>query len=56
VAKTGRHETVLASQIQTPNRTIDLRAPDGKPLWNLDQSRSPSAYGYGGYGEYGSSY
>jgi hypothetical protein len=45
VTKTGRHETVLASQIQTANRTLDLRTPDGKPLWTLDQSqpRSPSA-------------
>jgi hypothetical protein len=43
VAKTGHHETILASQIQTANRTLDLRTPDGKPLWNLEQSRSPSA-------------
>jgi len=45
VSKTGHHETVLASQIQTANRTLDLRTPDGKPLWNLDQGqpRSPSA-------------
>ncbi len=49
VAQTGRHETVVASQIQMPNRTLDLRTPDGRPLWNLDQYRSPSAYGYGGY-------
>jgi sporulation protein YlmC with PRC-barrel domain len=50
VAKTGHHETILASQIQTANRTLDLRSPDGKPLWNLDQSRSPSASR--SYGEY----
>jgi hypothetical protein len=43
VAKTGHHPTILASQIQTANRTLDLRTPDGKPLWNLNQSRSPSA-------------
>jgi sporulation protein YlmC with PRC-barrel domain len=43
VAKTGHRETILASQIQTANRTLDLRTPDGQPLWNLNQSRSPSA-------------
>jgi len=48
VAKTGRHETILASQIQIANRTLALRAPDGRPLWNLDQYRGPtSTRGYG---------
>jgi sporulation protein YlmC with PRC-barrel domain len=41
----GRHETLVASQIQTPNRVLDLRTPDGRPLWNLDQYRMPSASG-----------
>jgi len=50
VAKTGQQEILLASQIQTANRTINLRAPDGKPLWNLDQYRGPTsaARGYSG--------
>jgi sporulation protein YlmC with PRC-barrel domain len=56
VAKSGQHEAVLASRIQMANRTLDLRNPDGKPLWTLGQSRSPSAYGYGGYGENRGSY
>jgi len=47
VAQTGRHETIVASQIQMPDRTLALRAPDGRPLWNLDQYRAPaSARGY----------
>jgi sporulation protein YlmC with PRC-barrel domain len=41
----GRHETFVASQIQTPNRVLDLRTADGRPLWNLDQYRMPSASG-----------
>jgi len=50
VAQTGRHETIVASQIQTPDRTLALRAPDGRPLWNLDLYRAPTsarAYSYG---------
>ena len=43
VARTGRHEILLASQIQMANRTLNLRAPDGKPLWNLDQSKSSTS-------------
>ena len=44
MVKAGRHDIVLTSQIKTADRTLDLRAPDGKPLWNLDQYRSsPSA-------------
>jgi hypothetical protein len=47
VAKTGRHETIVASQIQVQNRSLALRAPDGRPLWNPDQYRAPaSARGY----------
>jgi hypothetical protein len=54
VAKTGRHEVLLASQIQTADRTLNLRAPDGKPLWNLDQYRGPTSAR--GNGEYRNSY
>jgi sporulation protein YlmC with PRC-barrel domain len=43
VVKTGQHEIVLASQIKMANRTLDLRAPDGRPLWNLDQYQSPTS-------------
>lgn len=50
VAKTGKHEILLASQIQTANRTVNLRAPDGKPLWNLDQYRS-STTASAGFGD-----
>ncbi len=50
VVKTEHHEILLASQIKTANRTLDLRAPDGKPLWNLDQYKSSTSAsrGYGG--------
>lgn len=50
VAKAGEHETILASQIKVADKTIALRAPDGKPLWNLDQyqgSASARGYSYG---------
>jgi sporulation protein YlmC with PRC-barrel domain len=41
------HEILLASQIQMGNRTLDLRAPDGRPLWTPAQSTVPStAQGY----------
>ncbi len=43
VVQTHHHPTILASQIQTANRTLDLRAPDGRPLWNLDQYRAPTS-------------
>jgi len=43
----GQHEGVLASQIRRANQTLDLRTPEGRPLWSMDQYRSPSAYGYG---------
>jgi sporulation protein YlmC with PRC-barrel domain len=42
-AKVGRHEVLVASQIQTADKTLNLRGKDGKPLWNLDQSKSPRA-------------
>jgi sporulation protein YlmC with PRC-barrel domain len=58
VAKTGRHETIVASRIQVADRTLALRAPDGRPLWPLDQYQGPtSARGYGEHrGEYRNSY
>jgi sporulation protein YlmC with PRC-barrel domain len=43
VAQTGKHETVVVSQIQTANRTIDLRTREGSPLWSRSPSGSPSA-------------
>jgi sporulation protein YlmC with PRC-barrel domain len=44
VAQRDRHETtIVASQIQTANRTLALRAPDGRPLWNLDQYQGPTS-------------
>ncbi len=47
MVKAKGHEILLASQIQTANRTLDLRAPDGRPLWTPEQSRMPStAQGY----------
>jgi len=54
VAQTGRHETIVASQIQVANRTLALRAPDGRPLWNMDQYRGPASARE--YREYRNSY
>jgi sporulation protein YlmC with PRC-barrel domain len=55
LVKSGQHEILLASRIQTANRTLNLRAPDGKPLWNLDQYRSPASAsaGFGDPDPYG---
>jgi sporulation protein YlmC with PRC-barrel domain len=43
MVKAGNHEILLASQVQMANRTVDLRAPDGKPLWNLEQYQAPAS-------------
>ncbi len=50
VAKTGEHETILASQIRVADKTLALRAPDGRPLWNLEQYREPARTGGYSYG------
>jgi sporulation protein YlmC with PRC-barrel domain len=55
MVKAGHHEILLASQIQMANRTLDLRAPDGKPLWNLEQYQTPATASKG-YNEHGNSY
>jgi hypothetical protein len=55
MVKAGRHEILLASQIQMANRTLDLRAPDGKPLWNLEQYQTPATASKS-YNEHGNSY
>ena len=50
VVKSGKHETILASQIEAANRTLALRAPDGRPLWSMEQYRAPAStrgYSYG---------
>jgi hypothetical protein len=41
----------LATRIQTPYRVFRVRAPDGKPLWELDRSRHPN-YDHRGYDRY----
>jgi len=49
VVQTGRREVVIASQIRTPSTAVDLRTPEGRPLWNPNQygSAVPSGtYGY----------
>jgi sporulation protein YlmC with PRC-barrel domain len=43
----GQHEAVLASQIRRANQTLDLRTPEGRPLWSMERSRGPNAYSYG---------
>jgi len=44
-AKVGHREVLVASQIQTPNRTLNLRTPEGTPLWSLDRSGNANVYG-----------
>ena len=55
LAKMGRHDVIVASQIQTADKTLSLRSPEGNPLWSLNQSRIPSASGRT-YGQYPNSY
>jgi sporulation protein YlmC with PRC-barrel domain len=55
VAQTGRHETIIASQIQTANRILSLRAPDGRPLWGLNPYQGGPATARG-HGEYRTAY
>jgi hypothetical protein len=43
LTKTGRHEVLVASQIQKADRTLSLRDPSGRPLWNPEPSGSASA-------------
>ena len=45
LTKTGRHEVLLASQIQTADRTLSLRDQSGKPLWSPEPSGSQRAPG-----------
>jgi sporulation protein YlmC with PRC-barrel domain len=45
VAKVGERETILASRIQVADKALALRAPDGRPLWNLEQYREPARAG-----------
>ncbi len=44
LTKVGHHDVLVASQIQTPNRTLSLRTPEGAPLWSREQARAPSPY------------
>lgn len=48
LTKAGRHEAIVASQIQTADKTLRLRDQSGKPLWSLEPSgseRAPSSSG-----------
>jgi len=44
LTKVGHHDVLVASQIQTPNRTLDLRTPEGTPLWNRAQAQASRPY------------
>jgi hypothetical protein len=44
MVRVGDREVLVASQIQTPNRTLDLRTREGAPLWNREQARAFSPY------------
>jgi sporulation protein YlmC with PRC-barrel domain len=39
-AKMGRHEIVVASQIQAGDQTLHLRNDAGKPLWNTEEFKA----------------
>jgi sporulation protein YlmC with PRC-barrel domain len=43
LTKAGRHEALVASQIQTADKTLSLRDQSGKPLWNPELYGSPRA-------------
>jgi sporulation protein YlmC with PRC-barrel domain len=45
MVKSGDREVLLPSQIQAADRTLNLRAQDGKPLWNPEQYRIPGTAG-----------
>lgn len=45
VAKAGEREIILASRIQVADKTLALRAADGRPLWNLEQYRESARAG-----------
>jgi len=45
LARVGSRNIFAAAQIRTPYRTLSLRNPDGVPIWNLDRSWNPYAYG-----------
>jgi sporulation protein YlmC with PRC-barrel domain len=45
LVKSGDHQVLMASQIQAADRTLNLRAQDGKPLWNPEQYRIPGTAG-----------
>ncbi len=45
--RVGDHNVLVASQVQTPYRTLTLRTPEGTPLWSLDRSWYPNAYSRG---------
>ena len=48
LTKAGRREVLVASQIQTADKTLSLRDQSGKPLWNPELSGSQRAPGSSG--------
>lgn len=51
LVKTSGRDVYVASQIQTPNRTLNLRTREGAPLWDREQARASGPYDrdYGRY-------
>jgi len=43
LTKAGRHDVLVASQIQKADKTLSLRDQSGKPLWSLEPSGSARA-------------
>jgi sporulation protein YlmC with PRC-barrel domain len=52
LVKAHGHDVLVASQIQTSNRTLDLRTREGAPLWSREQARAygPNDRSYDQYG------
>jgi sporulation protein YlmC with PRC-barrel domain len=45
MVKSGDHQVLMASQIQAADRTLNLRAQDGKPMWNPEAYKTPGTAG-----------
>lgn len=45
VAKVGRHNVLVASQLKVGDKTLALRTREGKPLWNPEEPKDSKASG-----------
>ena len=47
LVRVGDRDVFVALRIHTPYRTLNLRTPDGTPIWDRDRSWYPNAYSRG---------